>query len=63
MPLLRPWPLAFCGGNYKKLANMINETYQSVTKDLHKLNISTFPSPANPVPDKYIINIAMLRKS
>ncbi len=51
-----------CGGDYKKLANMINETYQSVTKDLPELDISTLPPPTNPVPDKYIINIENVEK-
>ena len=51
-----------CGGDYKKLANMINETYQSVTKDLPKLDMSVLPPPTNPVPDKYIINIETVEK-
>ncbi len=41
---------------------MINETYQSITKDLPKLDISTLPLPTNPVPDKYIINIENVEK-
>ncbi len=52
-----------CGGDYKKLANMINETYQSVTKDLLKLGIFTLPPPTNPVPNKYIINIENVEKT
>ncbi len=37
---LKDLATSICGGNYKMLANMINKTYQSVTKDLPKLDTS-----------------------
>ncbi len=60
--LLKALATIICECDYKQLANMANKTYQSLTKYLPKLDISTLPPPTNPVPDKYIINIEHVDK-
>ena len=59
---LRGLTNSLCDGDSLKLANRVNDFFQSVSKDLPKPDKSILPPKSDHIPDKYIITVLEVEK-